>query len=56
MGLVVVAEDDEREVDHDVGVGDEALHRVAVEDVAVTVVGPLPARARPGRKAAAPSR
>ena len=34
MGLLVVAEDDEREVDDDVGLGDQVLDRVAVEDVA----------------------
>ena len=54
--LVGVAEDDEREVDDDVGAGDERVDGVAVEDVAALVGDLVASRARPGRTAGAPCR
>ena len=41
--LLVVSEDDEGEVDDDVGALDQGVHRLAVEHVALAVLGPLPA-------------
>ena len=58
-GLVAVAEDDEREMDDDVGAGDQVVDRSAVQNVALHVLGPLPAVAlgveRPARHADDPA-
>ena len=53
--FAAAGDDDEREVDDDVGALDQLLDGLAVEDVAPPVLDLLPAGCRPDRSGAAPS-